>query len=235
MLGSPKPAFVMFGQSQRFGDYLDIINGCGGLLSKVVVNMPDPAPAGGRRFDDRIRDANQFLERSGLAHPIEVETMADFLPKAGERYLVGFGGIQVAPLQEMLREKFAVSFENLIHPSAVISRFGRRGQGIVVGAGVVVASGVTLGDFCSLNRACSIGHDAMIGAYTHIGPGANVASGVIVGDGAVVGIGATIIENIRIGESAFVAAGAVVTRDVQPGAMVVGIPAKYKKMWKRPG
>ncbi len=62
-----------------------------------------------------------------------------------------------------------------------------------------------------------------------------MASGVIVGDGAVVGIGATIIENIRIGEGAFVAAGAVVTRDVQRGSMVAGIPAKHKKMWKRPG
>lgn len=234
MSGSSEIAFVMFGQSPRFGDYLDIINGCGGCLSKVVVNIDDPAPAGRKRFDDRLRDANEFLRRSGRTHSIAVERIEAFRPGPRERYVVGFRGSHVAPLRDMLREKFNIVFESLIHPSAVISPFGRRGEGVIVGAGAVVASGVELGDFCLLNRACSIGHDTSIGAFSSVGPGANVASGVVVGDGAVVGIGATIIENIRIGESAFVAAGAVVTRDVQPGAMVAGIPATFKKMWKRP-
>ena len=235
MSSSSKIAFVMFGQSPRFGDYLDIINSCGGFLARVVVNMDDPAPAGAKKFDDRIRDANEFLERSGHTHPILVEHINAFRTGAGERYLIGFRGIHVAPLRDMLREKFGIVFESLIHPSAVVSQFGRRGEGIIIGAGVVVASGVALGDFCMVNRACSIGHDATIGAYTNIGPGAHLGSSVMVGYGAVVGIGATVIENIRIGDGAFVGAGAVVTRDVQAGAMVAGVPATFRKMWKRPG
>jgi len=230
-----KTPFVMFGQSPRFGDYLDIIIGCGSFLSKVVMNVDDPAPPGTRRFDDRLRDANEFLRQSGHAQPIAVEPIDAFRPAAGERYVVGFRGIHVAPLRRMLQEKFGVTFESLIHPSAVLSSLGRRGEGLIVGAGAVVASGAALGDFCLLNRASSIGHDAWVGAYASIGPGADLASGVVVGDGAVVGIGATIIENIKVGENAFVAAGAVVTRDVQPGAMVGGVPAIFKKMWKRPG
>lgn len=232
---SSKTTFVMFGQSPRFGDYLDIINGCGGFLAKVVVNVDDPAPAGAKRFDGRITDANEFLEQSGHTHPIVVEQLDAFRTGAGERYVIGFRGIHVAPLRDMLCEKFGIAFESLIHPSAVLSPFGRRGEGIIIGAGVVVASGVALGDFCMVNRACSIGHDTKIGACTNIGPGAHLASNIVVGDGAVVGIGATVIDNIRIGEGAFVAAGAVVTRDVQPGAMVAGCPATFRKMWKRPG
>jgi sugar O-acyltransferase (sialic acid O-acetyltransferase NeuD family) len=167
-------------------------------------------------------------------HPISVEQIDGFRPGAGERYVVGFRGIHVGSLRDMLRAKFAIAFDSLIHPSAIISPFGRRDEGIIVGAGVIVASGVALGDFCMLNRGCNIGHDATIGPYSNIGPGAILASGVIVGEGAVVGIGATILENIRIGEGAFVAGGAVVTRDVEPGAMVAGNPATFKKMWKRP-
>lgn len=47
-----------------------------------------------------------------------------------------------------------------------------------------------------------------------------------VGRRASIGSHATILPNLRIGEGAIVGAGAVVTRDVPPYAIVVGVPAK---------
>ena len=44
--------------------------------------------------------------------------------------------------------------------------------------------------------------------------------------GASIGSGATIMCGITIGEDALIGAGAVVTRDVPPGATVVGVPAR---------
>ena len=44
--------------------------------------------------------------------------------------------------------------------------------------------------------------------------------------GASIGSGAVILGGISIGESALVGAGAVVTRDVPPHAVVVGNPAR---------
>ena len=44
--------------------------------------------------------------------------------------------------------------------------------------------------------------------------------------GASVGSGATIVSGVTIGEHAMVGAGAVVTRDVPPYALVVGVPAR---------
>jgi sugar O-acyltransferase (sialic acid O-acetyltransferase NeuD family) len=225
--------FVMFGQSARFGDYLDIIASCGNFLKKVVVNVADPAPDGRKNFEARLREANAHLARLHHGQPIELEHIDDFRPGTTERYVIGFRGPQVRALQVMLSDRYNIKFDNLIHPSAAISAFGSRGEGIIVSAGVVVASGVTLGDFCMLNRNSSIGHDATIGPYTDVGPGANLASGVVLGAGAAVGIGATIIENVRIGDGAFVAAGAVVIRDVDPGTMVAGNPASFKNVSKR--
>jgi acetyltransferase-like isoleucine patch superfamily enzyme len=49
----------------------------------------------------------------------------------------------------------------------------------------------------------------------------------IVKAGASIGSGATILANVTIGERAIVGAGAVVTRDVAPGAIVVGNPARF--------
>jgi UDP-2-acetamido-3-amino-2,3-dideoxy-glucuronate N-acetyltransferase len=48
----------------------------------------------------------------------------------------------------------------------------------------------------------------------------------IVGGGATLGSGAVIVGGVRIGERALVGAGAVVTRDVDPGQVVVGNPAR---------
>lgn len=45
--------------------------------------------------------------------------------------------------------------------------------------------------------------------------------------GASIGSGATILCNLTIGENAIVGAGAVVTKDVPPNAIVAGCPAKF--------
>jgi acetyltransferase-like isoleucine patch superfamily enzyme len=47
--------------------------------------------------------------------------------------------------------------------------------------------------------------------------------------GASIGSGATILANVAIGENALVGAGSVVTRDVPPGAIVAGNPARVMR------
>jgi len=48
----------------------------------------------------------------------------------------------------------------------------------------------------------------------------------VVGDGASIGSGATVLGGVRIGRGATIGAGAVVTRDVEPEAVVAGNPAR---------
>jgi maltose O-acetyltransferase len=51
---------------------------------------------------------------------------------------------------------------------------------------------------------------------------------VEIGDGAWIGIGAILLKGVQVGADARVAAGAVVTRDVPPGARVAGNPARVE-------
>jgi acetyltransferase-like isoleucine patch superfamily enzyme len=56
--------------------------------------------------------------------------------------------------------------------------------------------------------------------------GASLAGQVTIGDFASVGTNATILPRISIGAGAIIGAGAVVTKDVPEGEIVVGVPAR---------
>lgn len=51
------------------------------------------------------------------------------------------------------------------------------------------------------------------------------AAGIVIEDDVWIGTNAVILDGVRIGEGCVIAAGAVVTRDVEPGMIVAGVPA----------
>lgn len=55
---------------------------------------------------------------------------------------------------------------------------------------------------------------------------------VVIEEGSDIGIGAVILPGVTVGRGAIVGAGAVVTRDVEPFAVVAGVPAR--KLGERP-
>jgi acetyltransferase-like isoleucine patch superfamily enzyme len=55
---------------------------------------------------------------------------------------------------------------------------------------------------------------------------ADCKRGAVVEDRVKIGAGAVILPGVRLGKNCLVGAGAVVTRDVEPGAVVAGVPAR---------
>ncbi len=115
----------------------------------------------------------------------------------------------------------------VIHPNVALdTKSAKVGRGVLVGASVCATVNVELGDFSMLNFGCTVGHETRIGKGCVVNPGANLSGGVVLGDGVLVGAGAVVLQYRTIGEGSTVGAGAVVTHDVQPGATVVGVPAR---------
>jgi sugar O-acyltransferase (sialic acid O-acetyltransferase NeuD family) len=120
-------------------------------------------------------------------------------------------------------------FVNVIHPSAVIGRGCRLGEGIVVFANVVINPDTQIGDDVILNTSCGVDHDCVIESHAHIAPGVKLSGNVTIGSGTLIGIGAAVIPNIKVGAHSIVGAGSVVIRDIPSNCVAVGNPARVIK------
>ena len=117
------------------------------------------------------------------------------------------------------------------HPSVVRLDDVVIGEGAVLCSFVTITSNVRIGRSFHANLYSYVAHDCRIGDFVTFAPKVCCNGNVHVHDGAYIGTGAVIRQGtpekpLVIGEGAVVGMGAVVTRDVAPGATVVGNPAR---------
>ena len=108
------------------------------------------------------------------------------------------------------------------------------GPGSVICAGSILTVNIEIGAHVHINLGCTIGHDAVIGNFSTLSPGVHVSGNVQIGERVYIGTGATLINGhandpLVVGDGAVIAAGACVTRSVESGAMVAGVPAIRKR------
>ena len=112
------------------------------------------------------------------------------------------------------------------------------GDNVKIGSLVHIDYNVKIGANSMIEGAVYIPPLSRIGNNVFIGPAAALTNdpfppsgkmiGVTIEDGAIIGSRAVIKAGVTIGKNSVVAMGAVVTKDVPPNTVVVGIPAKEK-------
>lgn len=124
-----------------------------------------------------------------------------------------------------------------IEPGAVIRDQVKIGKDAVIMMGALINIGAEIGEASMIDMGAVLGGRALVGKHCHIGAGV-VLAGVIepasaepvrIDDDVLVGANAVVIEGVHVGKGAVVAAGAVVTKDVEPYTVVAGMPAKKIK------
>jgi UDP-N-acetylglucosamine acyltransferase len=149
----------------------------------------------------------------------------------------------------------SIGRDNVFHPFAAIGGAPqhKRHQGgptrLVIGDRNVVREHVTihrgthsgtaetnattvLGDANLLMVGCHIAHDVQLGSHVTIANGVQLAGHAIVEDYATFGGLSGLAQHVRVGESAFVAAGAMCERDVPPFVIVQGDRARVRALNK---
>lgn len=117
-------------------------------------------------------------------------------------------------------------FATLVHPSVLHSEHVSIGEGSMVSAGCILTTQVTVGRHALLNLNCSVSHDCVLDDFATVAPGVAVPGNVHMEAGSELAIGAVLRQGLRIGRGAFVGMGAVATRDVPEGSLVIGCPAR---------
>lgn len=121
-------------------------------------------------------------------------------------------------------------------------------ENVTIGSTSIIGRGVAIENFSKIGSMCKIETNAYITAYSEIGDNVFIAPGVVTSNdnygardkerykhfkgvtikkGGRVGAHATILPGKIINEDGFVAAGSVVTKDVQKEKIVAGNPAKF--------
>lgn len=115
------------------------------------------------------------------------------------------------------------------------------GRGVSLGQNVFVGNKVSIGDKCKIQNNVSVYDNVLLEEGVFCGPSMvftnvynprslierkNEYRDTIVKKGVTLGANCTIVCGVVIGKYAFIGAGAVITKDVKPYALMVGVPAK---------
>jgi acetyltransferase-like isoleucine patch superfamily enzyme len=156
--------------------------------------------------------------------------------------------VRIAPDVKLGRDVRIHCFVNLygctIGDETKVGAFVEIQKNVLIGRRCKISSHTFICEGVTIEDECFIGHGVMFLNDRY--PRATTEGGQLqtetdwqvvptrVCRGASVGSGAILLPGVTVGEKAMIGAGAVVTRDVEPGAVVAGIPGRLLRHVEEP-
>ena len=151
--------------------------------------------------------------------------------KAGDEFIIAVGDGNIRQkLDEKARSAGLVPY-SLFADDVVVGVDVEVGDGAVFTARTMVTASAKIGRQFQCNIYSYVAHDCTIGDFVTFAPSVCCNGNVHIDDYAYIGTGAVLKQGtsekpLIIGKGAIVGMGAVVTKDVAPGVVVVGNPAR---------
>jgi len=208
-----------------------VILGAGGN-SIAIVDAIEALNAGTRspryRLLGFLDDLPENEGRTVMGYPVlgPIDQAARW---SGCGFINGIASTESFRLKSKVIERSGIpdeSFETIVHPRAVVAVDAKIGRGCAILANSVLCPGVSMGNHVIMLQNSSVNHHSTVADFATISAGVTILGCVSVGTGAFVGGGSAIAPYVKIGEGALVGMGATVIRNVAPGTVVVGNPAR---------
>ena len=143
-------------------------------------------------------------------------------PKTGKGVVIG--------------ENVQFSKEVVIWNFVVIGDNTKIGDGTCIGSFVDIGKNVVIGKNCNIQAHVTISNGCVLGDNVFIAPNSSLLNDKYpksdlldsprVMDNVIIGGGVTVLPNVIIGENSVIGGGSVVSTDVPPGKVFLGVPAK---------
>lgn len=197
-----------------------------GKFGREVLVWANQTIAGGTPWEVKgfLDDRPDILREFGCETPI-LGTVRDYEPEPLDILICAVGEPGLKRYYCSLLEAKGAKFATLIHPTALVGRDVRIGEGSIIGPFTQLSCDIQIGKHVFLGTFSAAGHDTRIGDWCQISGHCGINGNAVLEDGVFLGSHACILPNARVGAWAYVGAGSVVLRRVKALTKVFGNPA----------
>ena len=152
--------------------------------------------------------------------------ISSYQPDAQDLFLLGASDPKDKESLVTSLKSRGAKFITLIHPTAVVAKTARLGEGVILCPSSIVSADAIVGNFVTINCLSSVGHDVNIGDYTTLSCHVDLTGDVKCGHSVFFGTGAKVLPHVSIDNCAKIGAGALIVRSVAENSTMFANPAK---------